>query len=126
MGKENKKILIVEDDENFLWLLKQGFEGENISVLSALDGQEGFDMAEKENPDLIIADILLPKIDGITMVKKMKEKGIKSQIIFLTNFKDVEHINEAIETVKEIEYIVKSDTHVDQIVERVKNKLHKK
>ena len=51
MEKSDKKILIVEDDKDFLWFLKQGFAGENISVLSASDGQEGLDTAKKENPD---------------------------------------------------------------------------
>lgn len=123
MANLDKKILIVEDDKNFLWLLRQGFIGENLSVVFALDGEDGLDMAVKEKPDLIIIDILLPKMDGITMAKKLKEKGVKSQIIFLTNLKDAEHISEAVEIVKETNYIIKSDLHIDQIVDRVKERL---
>lgn len=123
MIHENKKVLIVEDDENFLWILRQSLENQNLSVLYAMNGEDGLVMAEKEKPDLIIIDILLPKMDGISMAKKIKEKNIKSQIIFLTNYKDSDHVTNAIETAGEADYIVKSDMRIDAIVLRVKDKL---
>jgi len=123
MTETNKKILIVEDDKNFLWLLRQSFIGENISAAFALDGEEGLKVALEEKPDLILLDILMPRMDGITVAKKLKENGIKSKIIFLTNFKDTEHISEAIEIVEGTEYIIKSDVHIDEIIARVKKKL---
>ena len=123
MAKINKKILIVEDDKSFLWILRQSFDNEGFSVVFAQDGEEGLKMAVEEKPDLILLDILLPKMDGITMAKKLKEKGVNSQIIFLTNLKDEEHISEAVEIVKETDYIIKSDLHIDQIVARVKERL---
>jgi two-component system alkaline phosphatase synthesis response regulator PhoP len=123
MEKINKKILIVEDDRSFLWILKQSFESEGFFVLFASDGETGMDLAEKENPDLIIADILMPRIDGITMAKKLKEKGIETPVIFLTNLKDTEHIDEAVELGGGADYIIKSDVHVDQVIAMVKKKL---
>lgn len=123
MNKINKKVLIVEDDKDFLWLLRQNFDNQGLSVTYALDGEEGLAMAEKEKPDLIIIDILLPKMDGIDMAKKIKEKGIKSQVIFLTNLSDSEHISKALDAVGETDYIVKADVDVDLIVNRVKDKL---
>ncbi len=118
-----KKILIVEDDKDFLLILRQSFASENFFVVYALDGEEGLAMAETEKPDLIILDILLPKINGIAVAKKIKEKGIDSQIIFLTNLKDVEHISEAVDIAEGADYIVKSDLHVDEIISRIKKKL---
>jgi len=118
-----KKILIVEDDQSFFWILKQVFDREGFFVVSAQDGQEGLDMAIEEKPDLILLDISLPRMDGITMAKSLKEKGEKSQIIFLTNFSDAEHIGKAIEIVGETDYIVKADLHVEQIVSVVKTRL---
>lgn len=118
-----KKVLIVEDDKDFLWILRQSFSNQSFSVVYALDGQEGLDMAVKERPDLIIMDIMLPKMDGIQTAKKIKEQGINSQIIFLTNFKDVDHVNSALEAVGQTDYIVKSDMKVDAIIARVKDKL---
>ena len=123
MAKINKKILIVEDDMSFLWILRQSFDSEGFSVVFAQDGEEGFNMATEEKPDLILLDILLPKMDGITLAKKLKEKNIETHIIFLTNFKDADHISAAVEVAKDTDYIVKSDMHVDQIVARVKEKL---
>ncbi|MCX6720515.1 MAG: response regulator [Candidatus Staskawiczbacteria bacterium] len=123
MGKINKKILIVEDDKEFLWILRQRFETEGFSIVFAQDGQEGLDMTIEEKPDLILLDIMMPKMDGIEMARNLKEKGITSQIIFLTNFGDAEHISQAIGVAKETDYIVKSDMHVDQIILRVKERL---
>jgi len=123
MPKINKKILIVEDDKSFLWILNQSFVEEGFLVIFARDGEEGLKLVETEKPDLILLDILLPKMDGLTMAKKLKEKGLKPQIIFLTNLKDSDHISEAMEIFKEIDYIIKSDLGIDQIIKRVKERL---
>lgn len=121
--KKSKKILIVEDDRSFLWILKQSFEAEGFFIIFAPDGEAGMEMAETEKPDLIIADILMPRVDGITMAKKLKEKGIDIPTIFLTNLKDTEHIDQAVELGKETDYIIKSDVHVDQVIAAVKKRL---
>ena len=123
MDEIKKKILMVEDDKDFSWILKQSFENQDFVVLCAQDGQEGLAMAEKENPDLIIVDIMLPKINGIEMTKKIKENGSKAQIIFLTNSNDTDYIRQAVETVSETDYIIKADIPVDKIIARVKEKL---
>lgn len=123
MSKSAKKILIVEDDKDFLWILRQSFDSQPLQVIYALDGEEGFLKAKEENPDLIIADIGMPKLDGISMAKKMREAGILSKIIFLTNLSDPDHVSRALETVGETDYIVKSDVSIDQIIQRVKEKI---
>lgn len=122
MEEINKKILIVEDDKEFLWLLKQSFAGAGFKVVTALDGEEGLRVTKEEKPDLIILDILMPKMDGIEMAKKLKGEGDKTQIIFLTNVKDADYISRAIEF-DTPDYIVKSDIHIDDIIARVKNRL---
>ena len=119
----NKKILIVEDDKNFLWILKQSFQTEGFLVLTAENGELGLDIAGREKPDISLLGILMPKMDGITVSKKLKETGNPAQIMFLTNLKDVQHISEAMESVEETDYIVKSDVHVDVVVAMVKDKL---
>lgn len=119
----NKKILIVEDDKDFLWILMQSLGSDGFSVIHALNAEDGLVLAEKEKPDLIVMDINLPKMDGIAMAKKLKEQDIKSQVIFLTSFSDSEHISQAIETVSKTDYIVKSNTPIDEIVSRIKERL---
>ncbi len=117
-----KKILIVEDDEQFLWIIRQSFSAVGFPVVSAGDGEEGLKMIEEEKPDLILLDIMMPKMNGIEMAQQMKLKGVTTPIIFLTNMGDVEHMSKAIETIQS-DYIIKSDVPVDQIIVQVKKKL---
>lgn len=122
MAKLNKKILIVEDDKPLLLALKEKSTTEGFSVATALDGEEGLIAAKKENPDLFLLDIKMPKMDGITMARKAKEIGVDCPIIFLTNLDDVKHISDAIE-VSHSDYLIKSDWKLDDIVKKVKLKL---
>ncbi len=119
----NKKVLIVEDDKDFLWLLRQSFNIKDLEVFYAINGEEGLETAKKEKPDLILIDILLPQMNGIEMAKKIKEAGINSQMIFLTNLRDPQHISEVMNVAVGADYIVKSDMHIDAIIQRVKDKL---
>jgi len=125
MTKLNKKILVVEDDKILTSTLLDNFTNEGFSVINASDGEEGLIMANKETPDLILLDILMPKIDGITMARKLKENSINTPIIFLTNLDDLKHISDAIE-VAESDYLIKSDWKVNDIVAKVKDKLNLK
>lgn len=122
MTEQNRKILIAEDDKSLLSALQQKFKKQGFSVVTALDGEEGVIIAEKEKPDLLLLDIKMPKIDGITMARKLKEVGINVPIIFLTNLDDVKHISDAIEVSKS-DYLIKSDWDLDDIVKKVKEKL---
>lgn len=75
MKKIDKKILIVEDDPNFLIILQKKFESEGFSVIGAEDGKDCLNLLENEKPDMIVSDILLPRLDGIEMAKKIKKGG---------------------------------------------------
>ena len=72
------KILIVDDDENNLLLTKLELRDECWHVITASDGQEAMELFDNENPDMIIVDIKMPGIDGLTLLKKMK--AIKPEI----------------------------------------------
>lgn len=121
---EKKKILIVEDDKDYRWILEQGFASVvELNVLFAKDGEEGLAMVEKESPELVILDIMMPKMDGMEVARQIKEKGLKPKIVFLTNLSDLKYIMGAVEVVKETDYIIKSDIRVPEIVERVKARL---
>ena len=123
MDKSNKKILIVEDEKEFQLVLKQNFDSAGFEVFTAYDGQEGLDAIQKENPDLILLDIAMPKMNGIEMIKTLDEKYKKIPIIFLTNMKDDIHISQAMELIPNTEYIIKSDISINRLIERVKEKL---
>ena len=82
-----KKILIIEDDETLLKTLTTSLELEKYSVFSALDVEEGFRLAKNENLDLILLDLVLPKMDGYEICKNLRNSGNLTPIIFLTGEK---------------------------------------
>jgi DNA-binding response OmpR family regulator len=117
-----QKVLVVEDDKDFLSILKIKFADEGIFIVSAEDGEEGISVAEKEKPNLILADILMPKINGIEMIKKIRESDENVSVIFLTNIQDADYTKD-IEELGGAEYLIKSELRINDIVEKVKNKL---
>lgn len=127
MADSNKKILIVEDNDDYLFLLKRNFEETEFEIIIAKDGEEGLAKAKEEKPDLILLDILLPKMEGTEMAVKLKESAIYTPIIYLTNVKDVERISQtvAIGGGKD-DYIIKTDVPIEDIVNRIRQRLHLK
>ena len=79
-----KKILIVEDDLAILRGLKDNLEYESYEVLTAADGEKGFCLIEEKKPDLIVLDLMLPKMSGYELCRKVREKGINTPILMLT------------------------------------------
>ncbi|MEK7565880.1 MAG: response regulator transcription factor [Patescibacteria group bacterium] len=78
------RILIIEDEQRLSNTIKKGLVEEGFAVDQAYDGQEGQYLAESEDYDLIILDIMLPKIDGITLCQNLRGKNIKTPILILT------------------------------------------
>lgn len=79
-----KKILIIEDDISILNGLKDVLMFKSYDVLTATDGEWGYEAAVKESPDLIILDIMLPKMDGFTLCKKLRDEGNMTPVLMLT------------------------------------------
>jgi len=81
-----KRILLIEDEADMVYALTLQLEAINCEVLSATDGQAGLDMARKEKPDLIILDLMLPKLDGYKVCRMLKfdERYKKIPIIMFT------------------------------------------
>jgi len=122
MEKINKKILIVEDDKDILFILQKRFAIEGFSVFTAKDGEEAIAIAENSKPDLIISDVLMPKLGGLEMAEKIKEFNKDVKIMFLTNIKDAEYVDR-IEKSGNSDYLIKSELRIDEIVDRIKTKL---
>jgi DNA-binding response OmpR family regulator len=78
------RILIVEDEKSLADIIKKGLEEEGYAVDVAYNGEEGLFMAENEPSDLIILDIMLPVIDGTTILKRIRKAGIKTPVLMLT------------------------------------------
>ena len=78
------RILIVEDEKKIAEFIKRGLKEENYAVDAAFDGLEGLRMAEENPYDLVILDIMLPGMDGLTLCAKLRAKGFTSPIMMLT------------------------------------------
>lgn len=78
------RILIVEDERRLSNVIKKGFVEDGFAVDQAFDGEEGQYLAEGEQYDLIVLDIMLPKIDGLQLCKELRKKNIKTPILMLT------------------------------------------
>ncbi|HSB32625.1 MAG TPA: response regulator [Candidatus Sulfobium mesophilum] len=80
------KILIVDDDQNILRLYKEELEEEGYLIVTASSGQEAMEQFEREAPDLVTLDILLPDVDGIKLLRQMKEKRPRLPVIMSTAY----------------------------------------
>jgi len=78
------RILVIEDEKKVAGFLKNGLKEEGYAVDDAFDGQTGFDMAIENEYDMIILDLMLPGLDGITLCKKLREQGNNTPILMLT------------------------------------------
>ena len=92
-----KKILIVEDDESVLQLLLEVFRLEDYEVLCAKDGEEALRIVREDNPEVILLDVRLPKMDGYEVCKSIKSDSTTSRIkvIMLSGITQEYEINEA-------------------------------
>ena len=82
--EEKKKILAVDDESSILDLLKFNIEKEGFTFVSASDGEEGLQKVISETPDLVLLDVMLPKIDGLTVCRKIRQEGINIPVIMLS------------------------------------------
>ena len=117
------KILIAEDDPSINKMYREVFEMENYEVIVASDGQESLKKAETESPDIILLDIMMPKIDGLLALEKLKNNEItkKIPVIILSNLAggtDAEHAKHF----GAVKYVLKSQflpIEIVKIVEKV-------
>ncbi len=123
---DKKKILIIEDEEAMLGAISDALINQDFETLLAKDGEEGLEIALKEHPDLILLDILMPKMDGMIMLQKLRldEWGKTVPVIILTNVSP--NANSVIDSVLKNEpayYLVKSDVRLEGIVDKIKDVL---
>jgi DNA-binding response OmpR family regulator len=83
-GMAAAKILIVEDEPNMVAGLRDNFEFEGFEVLTASDGVQGLEKALKESPDLVVLDVMMPRMSGLDVCKQLKAKRPSIPIIMLT------------------------------------------
>src|SRR6056297_3178894 len=115
-----KKILIVEDEKILLSLLKQKLEKEGYMISTAEIGEEGLEQARKEQPDLILLDIVMPKMDGIQFLKrKSREGSIKDiPVIIISNSGQPAELNQA-QKLGADDWLVKTEFNPQEVIRKV-------
>ncbi len=124
------KILIVEDEEVICKAYADELRDEGFAILIAKNGQVGLELALREKPDLILLDILMPVMDGLTMMDQLRQKDLYGKnvpIILLTNLSaSEEKIMKAITKDEPAYYLVKSDWNLSAVIEKIKERLARK
>lgn len=119
-----KKILIVDDENDLSEALDTALTEAGFETIVAPDGTQGLSLALTEKPDLILLDILMPKMNGHEMINELRKDawGKNVPVMFLTNFDDASNIAQGFER-KGNDYIIKSSTSLAEIVKKVKQYL---
>jgi two-component system, OmpR family, alkaline phosphatase synthesis response regulator PhoP len=127
MEPSQTKILIVEDEEILLTALSEELKQEGFQVAGAKDGVEGVEKAQSEKPDLILLDLVMPRLDGIGALKQMKDTPeIKDiPVVILTNLSDYDKISDAL-SLGAMDYLVKANYRLEELVNKIKTVLERK
>ena len=128
--KKRILILVIEDEEILTRALEEKLLAEGFDVSIATNGIDGLKLALKEHPDLILLDILIPKLDGTTLLKGLREDpwGAHAKVIILTNVKETGKMNEMMNVGLDVpnntfDYLVKTDLSLSAIVDKIKERL---
>ncbi len=125
MSKVKIRVLVVDDEIAITKALSMKLEKEGFDVLVGNDGEEGFNLAEKERPDIVLLDIVMPSMNGLSVMKKIREIprwGENVPIVMLTNLGDPENVAEAARF-GVYDFLVKTDWRLDDVVRLVNNKV---
>lgn len=117
---KKKIILIIEDDEILLRALYLIFHDENYTIATASDGDTALKMAERLEPNIVLLDLLLPKMDGFDFLKYSKANPVLKDIpvVVLSNLGDQDNIAKAKE-LGALDYFIKSNTNLDELKDKI-------
>lgn len=122
MTKPNKKVLVVEDDSLLLDLYRLKLTEDGYEVFIASNGEDGFKSALANQPQLILLDILMPKVDGYTALKNLKsnQKTKKIPVVIFSNLSQKEEIEKGLKLGAD-DYVVKTSLTPSQLADKVKD-----
>lgn len=120
-----KTVLVIEDEKQLSQALYTKLLHEGFRVLQAFDGEEGLMLALTKHPDLILMDIVMPKMDGMTVLTRLREDqwGKDALVIIMSNLSDGVKIDEGLQK-NIVGYIIKSDWKLHDIINKVKYTLN--
>lgn len=122
--KKSKKVLLIEDEELMITLLQKRLERDGYEVFVARDGVEGMDQMREEKPDLILLDIVMPRMGGFEVIEEMgKDKKLKKiPVIIISNSGQPVEIDRARkEGVKD--WLIKTEFDPQEVLDKVKKQI---
>ncbi len=124
MADGQTKVLLVEDDKMIIDMYTLKFTQEGYDVVQAENGKDGLELAKKERPDIILLDIILPQMDGFTVLKELKaDANVKDiPVVLLTNLGQDGDVKKGLELGAN-DYLIKANYTPSQVVDKVKSVL---
>jgi len=121
---DKKTILIVEDEAPAALALGDVLKGEGFEIITAHDGKEGLAAAITKHPDMILADLKMPRMSGLDMIREIRRDawGATVLVIVLSNAADGSIVQEAQE-IGAVDYFIKGDMQMAEIIERIQKRL---
>lgn len=120
MAEVKRKILLVEDEPDVLQAVAERLVRDDVEILKAFDGSEGLTRAQADKPDLVLLDLILPRMHGFEFLEKVKANPATSQIpvIVFSNLSGGSNINKA-KALGAVAYFVKTDVKLDDVVHKI-------
>lgn len=120
----SKNILVIEDDKFLRELIAQKLSRDGYEVSEAIDGEEGIKKIQKEKPDLVLLDLILPGIDGFEVLTKMKKDSTISSVpvIILSNLGQKDDVERGLK-LGAVDYLIKAHFTPGEIVDKVRDVL---
>ena len=124
MSQNKKKVLLVEDDKTISLMYKIKIETGGFEVLTADNGADGLELAKKQKPDIVMLDVILPQLDGFSVLEELKKDASTKNIpvVMLTNL-GTEEDKEKGEKLGAADYLVKASLTPAQVEEKIKQYL---
>ncbi len=122
----NGKILVVDDEADIRLLLRMELQERGFTVLEAENGPEGIEMFKAGHPDLVIADLKMPGMDGLAMIQEMRKSDDMAQFIVLTGYASVETALECIHNNLVYDYLVKPLSDIEDFIYTAQRAIEKK
>src|SRR3989344_3529821 len=124
---DKAKVLVVEDEDILLTALREELETGGYEVEGAGDGQEGLEKVKSFLPDIVLLDLVMPKMDGMEMLQRLKgDSATRSvPVVILTNLSDYERISEAL-SLGAMDYLVKANYKLEDLLDKVKTVVARK
>ncbi len=119
------KILVAEDEKPMAHALEIKFKAAGFDVRTVFDGEEALKAIQADKFDLVILDLIMPRLDGFGVLAALKEKGNTTPIIVASNLGQTDDINRSM-ALGAVDYFIKSNISIGEIIDKIKTRLNLK